>query len=116
MLCDDARGVNEVLNETDSQGFGIKVSSTYRLQIVDIAHGQKSQQRQMQLLVDQPLQTFMTQYTKSAERSSVVTSSPPSFPSLPRFAKGKYVSFPLGKNKLMVRFENIGDVFDHLSN
>jgi hypothetical protein len=35
LICDDNRGVGEPLNETDSQGFGMKFNSRYYLDIFD---------------------------------------------------------------------------------
>jgi hypothetical protein len=32
---------------------------------------------------------------------------------IPQFDKGKVVTFPLAKNLILARFENIGDKFDH---
>jgi len=35
--------------------------------------------------------------------------------SIPNFRKGKVVTFPLAKNQILARFENIGDKFDHFA-
>lgn len=45
LLKDDSRGVGEALNESDSDGQGMKVNTKYYLQIRDIKH-QPSTQRQ----------------------------------------------------------------------
>jgi len=39
ILGDDKRGVGEPLNETDSQGYGIKINSKYYLDIFDRVYG-----------------------------------------------------------------------------
>ena len=57
MAEDDNKGVIEPLNETDSQGNGLKVNAKYYMQIFDYKKG-KSLQRHQQILVDQPLEYF----------------------------------------------------------
>jgi hypothetical protein len=46
LLQDDNKGVIEILNETDSQGVGIKTTATYWLQLFDYssppAHSQRA--------------------------------------------------------------------------
>lgn len=39
ILQDDGKGVKEMLNETDSQGVGIKVNAKYYMQIFDLNQG-----------------------------------------------------------------------------
>ena len=43
LLQDDNRGVQEILNETDSNGVGIKVTAKYYLQIFDLLKGHSKQ-------------------------------------------------------------------------
>lgn len=43
LLFDDDRGVGEPLNETDSQGYGMKVNARYWLNIFDLKYGESSQ-------------------------------------------------------------------------
>jgi hypothetical protein len=45
LLDQDEKGNNEALNETDSEGYGIRVNARYHLQIFDTLKG-KSLQRQ----------------------------------------------------------------------
>lgn len=54
---DDYRGVDEVLNETDSFGNGITVPATYLLQVFN-SSSEPSYQRMAQLAMDEPLQVF----------------------------------------------------------
>ena len=51
---DDNKGVIEQLNETDSDGFGVKVTAKYYMQIFDFLQS-PSKQRNQQILIDQPL-------------------------------------------------------------
>lgn len=69
LLYDDRRGVDEALNETDDNGYGLAVSATYRIQFSHYANQTSnhtsnhtsnsthvmSAQRRVQMLVDEPL-------------------------------------------------------------
>lgn len=101
---DDNRGVCEPLNERDADGFGIKVNARYYVQIFDYSK-EKSQQRQQQMIVDQPLQLFFAFKYAMDEVKGAKAPVDLSF-------QGKYIIFPLAKNKILARFENIGDNFD----
>jgi len=52
--CDDNKGVNEFLNETDASGNGLRVPATYYVQLNDRAH-RPSFQRKIQQKVADPL-------------------------------------------------------------
>lgn len=107
LIVDDNKGVVEVLNETDSDGYGLKVNSRYWLQIFDVVHT-KPLQRKQQLVIDQPLQYFFAfNYTYNATKAAQKT-----YVKLDKFEHGKYVAFPLAKNEILVRFENLMDKFD----
>ena len=54
---DDAKGVIEAMNETDADGFGVRVNARYFVQIFDFKRSQ-SLQRSQQILIDQPMQLF----------------------------------------------------------
>ena len=70
LLFDDSRGVGEALNETDALGYGMKVNARYWLEVLDFTK-EKSQQRQQQLLVDQPLQlSFAFEYTSNSTNTT----------------------------------------------
>lgn len=70
LLFDDSRGVGEALNETDALGYGMKVNARYWLEILDFTK-EKSQQRQQQLLIDQPLQlSFAFEYTSNSTNTT----------------------------------------------
>jgi hypothetical protein len=44
LLHDDSRGVGEALNETDSNGYGIKINARYWIDVFNASTG-KSEQR-----------------------------------------------------------------------
>jgi len=70
LLFDDSRGVGEALNETDALGYGMKVNARYWLEVLDFTK-EKSQQRQQQLLIDQPLQlAFAFDYTSNSTNTT----------------------------------------------
>jgi hypothetical protein len=108
LIFDDNKGVIEPLNETDSDGFGLKVNSRYWLHIFD-TNVTKSLQRKQQLVIDQPLQYF---FALNYTYNNATKPSPKTYVQLDDFESGKYVVFPLAKNEILVRFENIQDKFD----
>jgi hypothetical protein len=69
LLYDDDRGVGEALNETDSQGYGMKVNSRYWLNIFDLEHGYSSQ-RELQNAIDKPVSLFFAKLPKDLLKSS----------------------------------------------
>lgn len=116
---DDNKGAIEPLNETDSSGIGIKATATYYMQIFDYQH-HRSLQRDQQEAITNPLQYFFAfKYKQSSNYKPA-----PDFQAVPRspsmFLQAKdadssnvqYQSFPMDKNKVLVRFENLADRFD----
>ena len=57
LLHDDAKGVDENLDETQPDGRGIAVNTKYFVTIAAL-YDQSSAQRKTQLLTDEPLQVF----------------------------------------------------------
>jgi len=122
LLFDDDRGVGEALNETDSQGYGMKVNSRYWLNIFDLEHGYSSQ-RELQNIIDKPVSLFFAKLPEGLLKSS----GKADFIPVPKAENsvlasikerwtyelfGRTVFFPLGKNKILVRLENSADKFD----
>ena len=70
LLQDDNKGLNEILNETDSKGVGIKVSAKYFMQIFDQIKGE-SHQRQQQMRIDTPIQYYFAMDTKFDARAQM---------------------------------------------
>lgn len=113
---DDWRGMGEPLNETDANGNGISVPATYFVQIFDRSQ-RSSLQRVIQQRQDAPAYYF---FAFDAE-----VSTEPVFASLSvqvgleEVMKNngfneemKLELFTMGKNKILMRVENIGDLFD----
>ena len=72
LLYDDDRGLDEPLDETQSNGKGIAVNAVYRVQLFDASHPSRSMQRRAQLVIDEPIQYFFaTSFTlDSSQRMS----------------------------------------------
>ena len=118
LFFDDDRGVEEALNETDSFGNGITVPATYHLHLFDRTV-EESAQRYIQMMVDEPLQYFFTfNWTKSEEaatRDHLNLLMQPHHDHK-QLLPIKYQMFPVKRNTLFIRFENIGDNFDNFNN
>jgi len=123
LIVDDDRGVEEPLNETDSEGFGLRVSAKYWVDIFEVEanrpHDMWSNdfvfpiQRQHQLKVDQPPQFFFAFNFK--QDSKMALRPTPQLVEFQNFWNGKLVLFPLAKNEILARFENLGDKFDFVN-
>lgn len=113
---DDSRGVGECLNETDELGNGITVNARYYLQIFNRTT-QPSLQRYIQLKQSNVPQYFFSfNYTIN---SSLITDKKPmnldqaiTLGAGPLPSAGKIELFPVTKNQIFVRIDNIGDNFD----
>lgn len=115
LVHDDRRGVGENLNETDSFERGISVPASFFVQFFNYTR-EKSQQRWQQLFIDEPLQyhfafkyevppsivdyTMLEYQNKSAVGDALIH--------LPL----KFQLFPLDRNIIHMRLENIFDNFD----
>jgi len=94
---DDARGLGEPLNVTEP------ISSTYFIQLSNF--NDPSSQRQAQQLLDNPPQTFFAaQGSQTNLPSSILAHSLITLPDSLRL-----VTFPLDRNKLLLRIENLHD-------
>ena len=114
---DDGRGMGEPLNETDANGDGISVPATYYVQLFNRSV-RASSQRVMQQRQDSPAEYFFS--FNAAQTSTKVEN-------VPHMVKGsigkvyrdngindqmKVELFAMGANQLLMRVENIADVFD----
>lgn len=120
---DDLRGMGEYLEERDEFGNPIRVPATYYVQITDEAKGQNSTQRLIQQRTDMPPQVFYS-FNKTGDSEIDQASS---FPTMEAFENldlptlfqmaginetVKMVSLPLSLNTLVIRLENIADLYD----
>ena len=107
---DDNKGVGEVLNETDSTGEGIRVPSSYFLQLHSLDRS-PSYQRVVQIYQDLPVQYFFSNNTNQTVNET--QAKPVSYGSEDvDFSKVKVLPIPMAKNKALIRLENLADLFD----
>jgi hypothetical protein len=114
---DDNRGVVEPLSENGTYGNGIPIQATYTMHFVNKTTTY-SKQRLQQLVIDDPLQYNFafnyTIYTGVGEDLNqdilrgVVQQTNDAIP-----APVKIISYPMDRNLLLVRVENIADLFDY---
>lgn len=119
LFADDARGVGEPLSENGTYGNGISIQATYTVHFVNKTQTY-SKQRYQQLIIDDPLQYhFAFNYTinpmSTEEDEPVPFGLPEGFVKQPNGipAPIKATSYPMKRNLLLLRVENIGDLFDY---
>ena len=117
LFFDDSRGVGEPLSENSTYGNGISVQATYTVHFVNKTQTY-SKQRYQQLITDDPLQinfAFNYSLTGMSENLSSLQGVPDNFVKQPNGipAPIKVISYPMDRNVLMVRVENIADLFDY---
>lgn len=106
---DDWRGMGEPLNETDSQGNGISVPATYFVQVYN-TNSQRSLQRVVQQLQDNPVTTW---FAFGAEEVAYKAQAGEDILAAAGFTdEMKLLMFPLAKNKIQLRIENIADIYN----
>lgn len=118
LLHDDNKGVTDPLDEVQPDGRGIAVNTKYFVTFTDLST-QTSVQRKVQLLDDEPLQFFYTSDFKQKALDESVNAAA-HFDSLGALAsqfsdfKGdlKLQQFPEERNQVLIRLENLSDLFD----
>ena len=110
-MYDDNRGVGEALNEENLEKKGIAVNAKYFVQIFDYTKT-KSLQRQTQLLVDEPMQYFFAMHYDTSNNLDFGQNYP--ITTMLEDFKGdlKIHTIPQERNKILIRLENIADLFD----
>lgn len=108
LLHDDWRGVGEPLDETNKLGQGIQVNTRYYVQLFDYTKV-ASKQRQVQLMIDEPIAFFVAQAVSDtlSEATTLGETSVADFD-----GDLKIHLFPQDKNQILVRLENMADLFD----
>jgi len=110
-LYDDSLGLDEPLNETSSNGHGIKVTARYQMHIFDFKKG-GSMQRSNQANKMQSLQFYFAESFDQGKKHAESKDAAKSTKDL-RFSDDLIVRlFPLAKNHLELRLENLADKFD----
>jgi len=103
--------MGEWLEEVDQYGNGIRVQASYYVQITDTKL-RPSTQRLMQHKTDDPSQYF---YSFNMDQTNSLTSNFKLGEQLDKAGINgnvKMVSMPLARNKILVRLENLGDLYD----
>ena len=110
LLFDDWRGVGEALNETNDSGTGIEVNAKYYVQIFDTSKTESVQRRQ-QLITDEPIQCF---YMKGEQELSTPEDSQDDINAdlLGAVKNLKLHLLPEKRNQILIRLENMSDLFD----
>jgi len=114
LLADDNKGVDEALNETQPDGRGIAVNTKYFLSFTDLSKA-SSTQRKTQLLTDEPLQFFYaTNFTVWETESNAANEHFSALASQLNSFEGdlKLLVFPEKRNQVLLRLENLSDLFD----
>lgn len=113
----DEYGEQAGVNETDRDGKGVRVKAKYFMQIFDTKKGH-SLQREQQINIQQPpLYYFAFDYSRSLRQQIANKKDQKLFTFSRELGEGlkgnaTYRLFPLGKNEVLVRFENLADAFD----
>lgn len=112
---DDGRGVGEPLDETTSTGVGITVPATYYVQYFNRLT-QKSLQRQVQQISDDPVQQFYAFNVPNSDLAVESTYNGAAYSDLLAStgftAEMKLELFAMDQNKILMRVENLADIFD----
>ena len=118
ILKDDGKGVSEPLNETDtSDGLALQVNARYYMQIFNQEKG-KSLQRVQQIKLQDPLQYFFIFDFKEGNQEKRLTQNHQSLVNLKKdnfLEQGIYKLFPVAKDQVILRIENLADRFDKSS-
>ena len=107
LLFYDSGAVSEPLNETDANGYGMQVNNRYQISLHDYLN-QDSFQRAMQLRIDEPLQLFtVANPVREESGKEFKTVDVPDFD-----GDLKIHLIPKGKGHILIRLENVADLFD----
>lgn len=108
---DDGRGMGEWVDETDENGDGIKVPATYYLQIFDEATSKTQQRAVMHKTLD-PAQYFFTFDLEKTKEAKETVDLSQALKDAGIADSVKMFTTPLGKNEILIRIENIADLYD----
>jgi len=111
LLHDDGRGVGEPLDEVDAAGEGIEVNTRYFLQYFDFTKT-ASNQRAVQRMIDEPIAFFVSKVASTEELTLGESSVSAAAYDTEFVGDLKIHLIPEGRNKILIRVENIADLFD----
>jgi len=122
LFADDHRGVGEPLSENGTYGNGISIQATYTVHFVNKTQTY-SKQRFQQLVIEDPVQlNFAFNFTVTPMAADAKSENLGLPEGIVRVASNgvpppiKVTSYPMDRNLLMVRIENVGDLFDYPKN
>ncbi len=108
LLFADSGAQDEPLNEVDENGFPVQVNTRFHMQYFETI-ARKSLQRKVQRMIDEPLQLFV-----ASGSDALHAASPSPAWSVPGFdGELKLHLMPEGKNAILIRAENLYDLFDN---
>jgi hypothetical protein len=108
---DDGRGMGEWVNEVDQYGNGIRVPCTYYVDIFQES-SRKSAQRLVQHKQDDPAQYFFNFETLSGSGSGTPSAFSAALKQAGVVGTVTYVAQPVTRGEIMVRLENLADLYD----
>jgi len=108
---DDGKGMGEWLDEKDANGNGIRVPATYFVQIFNQSAG-PSLQRLVQHKQDDPAQYFFAFDLEKTGAHLEGSSLSQDLKDAGVAGEVTMVAFPLDRNKILVRLENLADRYD----
>ena len=108
---DDRRGMGEWLNEVDEFGNGIRVPCTYFVDIFQ-EKDRQSAQRLVQHKQDDPAQYFFNFDKLSGHAAGTPSSFSADLKKAGVVGTVTYVAQPVMKGEIMVRLENLADMYD----
>lgn len=116
LLADDNKGVDEPLNETQADGRGIAVNAKYYLTITDLTKD-RSVQRKTQLLTDEPIQVFYAANFSESSADNDSTRKTCGHEDISKMLAAfpgtlKVLEFAEARNSMLIRLENLDDLFD----
>jgi len=104
---DDNKGVGEFLEEHNQYGRGIRVKASYHMVISKA--GDSVAQRKTQIAIENPMQYFFSDSAEIKETDEVSMNLPARLAKYGVQAPVRMLTYPLGENKIMIRFDNLHD-------
>jgi len=108
---DDHKGMDEFVDERDEFGRGIRVPASYWVQVFD-SSVRPNNQRLVQLKSDEPARYFFNFDIHTTDTTPVVSTLSQDLKAAGIDGTVKIVTQPIAKNKILVRIENLHDLFD----
>lgn len=108
LFADDARGVDEALNQQDNKLRGIRVKATYHVELS--LNGAKSSQRDIQPMIEEPVQIFYGFGLLKVMEKTYESNLKNELREAATSNNVKLLTFPTARNKFIMRLENLNDM------